>query len=277
MATKRVGNRPIKAVVTLADLHLGSTVALLPPGFVTLEGNEIKLNAIQEWLWECWSRANKFLEDELGDDPFALVLNGDLIEGNHHGTKQIWSPEVGDHKLAAIEVLSPLAAKAAVTFVVRGTECHVNNTEVSIADAINAAFNPETKNRAFDRLTLDVNGVRHVFRHHIGSTIRRGLAGTQLSTNLAEEQLEAVNNGEEIPRVVCCAHRHKHGIYQDDNGICVVSPPWQALTRFGHKVVSQARTKPGVFLIDHRNTQYGDLPQIKARLYDTPQPSAFRL
>lgn len=277
MPKKRPGNRPIKLIVCVADTHFGSTVALLPPGFTTLEGNEIQQNAIQEWLWQCWQRANQFIADVAGDDPYALVLNGDLIEGIHHGTKQVWSPEVADHARCAVETLRPLAEKAAKTFAIYGTEIHVGNSEVSIADSLQAEVNPETGKKAFERLVVDVNGVRHVFRHHIGSTIRRGLAGTQLSVNLAEEQLEAINNGEEIPRVVCVAHRHKYGTYKDDNGMCIVSPPWQALTRFGHKVVSQARTKPGVYLIDHRYTAYGALPEVHTQIYETPHPKAFRL
>lgn len=232
---------------------------------------------MQDWLWMCWIKANEFIEDTVGGKPYALVLNGDLIEGNHHGTKEIWSPEVGDHKLAALKILTPLANAAAKTFVIRGTEVHTNNTETSIADALAAEMNHETGIRSFDRLTLDINGVRNVFRHHIGTTVRRGLAGTQLSANLVEEQVEAVNNGEPIPRVVCCAHRHKFGWYRDDNGICVVSPPWQGLTRFGHKVVSQARTKPGVYILDYEGKQYGELPEVISRTYDTPKPQAIQL
>src|SRR3972149_5053317 len=52
--------RPRLAVV-IADIHAGSTVGLLPPGFVTKEGNEVKQNPLQEWLWACWQRANEFV------------------------------------------------------------------------------------------------------------------------------------------------------------------------------------------------------------------------
>lgn len=275
MAHKK--SRPITKIVCLADLHVGSTKGLLPPGFKTLEGNEIKLNAMQEWLWLCWERANQFIEDSVGDESYALVLNGDLMEGIHHHTKEVWTPEVKDMLEAAVQIVAPLAVNAAKTFVIRGTECHVGNNEESIAKIIGAYPDHQTGLHSFDRLTLDLNGVRHVFRHHIGTSVRRGLAATQLSANLVEEQIEAVNNGEPIPRVVCCAHRHKFGWYRDDNGICVVSPPWQGLTRFGHKVVSQARTKPGLYIIDHLGKQYGALPEIKSKLFDCPQPQAVRL
>lgn len=273
MATRR----GIEVVAVLSDIHAGSTKGLFPPGFETLEGQKVEQNVFQVWLWECWLRANAFLEETLDGAPFALVLNGDLIEGVHHGTKEIISPEVADHRLAAVAILEPLAKKAEKLFVVRGTECHVNNHEVSIGKELGAVRNSETGIHAFDRLTIDVCGVRCVFRHHIPASVRRNLSATQLSIQLAEEQLEAANNGEKIPRVVACAHRHKPGFYQDDNGLCFVSPPWQVLTRHGHKVVSPARTKPGIQILDWRGLAHGKLPRFIPRYYEAPKPQAIAL
>jgi hypothetical protein len=270
-------SKKIKLIVDLSDLHCGSSKALLPPGFVTLEDQPVPQNPIQRWLWPCWLRTQAFIGEVAGDDPFALVINGDIIEGVHHGTKEIISPEVADHRDAAVEVLAPLVKRAAKFFIVRGTECHVNNSEHSIGAQLGAVKNPESKLHVFDRLTLEIMGVRCVFRHHIGTTTRRGLAGTQLSMNLAEEQVEAANNGEPIPRVLCCAHRHKPGAYRDDNGLCVVTPAWQVLTRFGHKVVSQARCKPGVIILDWRNCHEGDLPHVHEKYFQARQPVAIKL
>lgn len=264
-------------VVVLSDIHAGSTKALLPPGFVTLEDQPVEQNPIQRWLWECWARADKYISGVTGSDPFALVLNGDLIEGVHHGTKEIISPEIADHRAAAVKIIEPLTKRAAKFFVVRGTEAHVNNHEQSIGEQLGAVKNPESKMHAFDRLTLEVAGVRCVFRHHIGTSMRRGLAGTQLSMQLAEEQVEAANNGEPIPRVLCCAHRHKPGVYRDNNGLCLVTPAWQVLTRFGHKVVSPARCTPGVIILDWRNCNEGDLPHIHEKYYQAPHPVAIKL
>ncbi len=249
----------------------------MPPGFKNFEGNEVRQNPMQEWLWECWGRLNLWIPEIVAGDPYALVLNGDLIEGNHHGTKQIISPSVGDHVNCAFTLLAPVAEKAERVFVVRGTECHVGENESALGDMLGAEMNTETGKRVFDRLTLDLNGVRNVFRHHIGTSMRRNLAGSGLSIALAEEQVEAANNGEPVPRVLCCAHRHKFGVYQDDNGLCVVTPPWQMLTRFGHKVVSPARTKPGGAFLDYRGKAEGQLPEVRSLSFRTPSPKAFAL
>lgn len=265
-----MSTRP-RLLAVFSDLHAGSTVALMPPGFVTIEGTAMEQTPLQSWLWQCWQDGQAWLADLVGQDPYALVLNGDLIEGAHHGTKQIISPDILDHVACALEIIRPMHAKAARTFVVRGTECHTGSTEHGIAQALKL---PDV---ARDRLTIDIAGVRCVFRHHIGTSTRRGLQGTQLSMQLSEEQVEAACNREPIPRVLCCAHRHVFGHWKDNHGLCVVSPPWQGLSRFAHKVVSQARTKPGLFVLDWRGVPDGELPHVHARTYDTPQPEAVTL
>lgn len=274
MATKPKAPR---AIVVVSDIHAGSTVALMPPKFTTLEGVVLEQNPMQRWLWDCWKNAQSWIADTMDGDPFALVLNGDLTEGVHHGTKQVISPDTGDHVECAIHLLRPLVSKAAKTFIVKGTECHTGNNEIVIGKALKTEINRETGLPAWDRLTIDIAGVRCVFRHHIGTSVRRGLAATQFSMQLAEEQVEAANNSEPIPRVLCCAHRHKFGSWEDDRGLAVVSPPWQLLSRFAHKVVSQARTKPGIYILDWRNRENGELPKLHRRLYDTPQPEAVAL
>ena len=272
-----MSNTKPRLVFVISDIHCGSTVGLLPPRFKTLEGQSVTQNPIQEWLWKCWLDSQEWIAKTAGKDPFALVLNGDLIEGNHHRTMQIISPDIGDHVESAIHCLRPLTAKAAKTYVIKGTECHSGNTETVIGKALKTEINDESGLPSWDRLTLDVNGVRCVFRHHIGTSVRRGLAGTQLSASLAEEQVEAANAGEAIPRVLCCAHRHKFGIYQDNNGVCLVSPPWQGLSRFGHKVVSQARTNPGLFALDFRGLAKGELPRVHSRVYESQRTAAVAL
>lgn len=268
----------IKRIVLISDLHVGSTKAVLPLGFKTKEGNEIWPNAVQKWLVECWVRMQDYVESVVGKDKYVLVFNGDLIEGIHHGTKEVWSPELGDQVAACIELLTPLAKRAEKTYVVRGTECHTNNHEQTVAQQIGAEANPDADGlHSFDRLTLDLNGVRCVFRHHVSQTTRRYLGGSQLSVHLAEEQLEAANNGEQIPRVVCFGHQHKFRLYQDDNGLALICPPWQGMTRHCHKVVSQARCKPGVVILDTKGQNYGQLPQIHVKLYECPHSTSMCL
>lgn len=232
-------------------------------------------NSWQEWLWECWGRAMKWKDKIADGSPYAVVVNGDVTEGIHHRSTQVVSGDPADHVEIAKEVLKPLAELANKTYIVKGTECHTHSAEVSIGKAIAAEVNDDTGKHAFDRLYLNACGVPCVFRHHIGTSIRMALEATQLSVALVEETAEAVKNGEQPPRIVCAAHRHKFGFFLNGRSMCIVSAPWQGLTRHGHKVVSQARTQPGIYALDWRGITDGELPILHYRTYDTP-PATYK-
>lgn len=266
-----------RLVFVVADIHAGSTLGLMPPEFTTGEGVVIQQNPFQKWLWSCWMDSMEWVKKTAGDSPYVIVLNGDLIEGCHHHTKQVISPDVSDHVDCAASILEGFVSKASRTFIIKGTECHTQNSEITLGKILKAERNKQTELPAWDKLYMDICGVRVVVRHHIGTSIRRGLSGTQLSLHLAEEQVEAANSNQTIPRVLCCAHRHKFGLYQDNNGICVVSPPWQGLTRYGHKVVPTAQTNPGIYALDWRGLPDGTLPRVHSIVYESEQPAAVKI
>ncbi len=264
-----------RVLVIVSDIHAGSTLALLPPDFESLEGNPIEQNPVQKWLWEAWRDATeKWLPKVLGKSPHALILNGDLREGVHHGTKQVISPDTADHDAASIAILKPLADKATKTFVTLGTESHVGGAEHSIARSLGAVrppkASPHSQAWAWDALSLKVAGLRCVFRHHVSTSSRLYLRASALSINLGNEQLEAANNGEEIPRVVGYGHRHTFDYYQRHNALCFTNPAWQVLSRFGHKVVASARPQPGIVVLDWRDKLDGELPEMHVKTYRMP-------
>lgn len=295
---------PVKRSELLAimsDPHCGSSVGLMPPRYKTLEGITVLQSPFQGWLWECWLDWIQFCKDVRGDSLMAGVINGDCIEGVHHGTKQIMSSDTGDHKGIAIESLGLFTDLCAKAYLVKGTECHVNSGEVSIAHALKLQVNPDFSRAltkiaekedpdepdgdektpegayVFQRLHLNVNGLPFVARHHMPTSMRRNLAATQLSIQLAEEQLEAANNGEPIPHILAMAHRHKTGHYQDDESLALVTGAWQGLTNFGHKVVSPSRCKPSGYILDWRGKQPGELPTVHFRRYRPPHQTTIDL
>lgn len=263
----------IRQLAIISDIHCGSTKALIPPNFQTLEGNPIGQSAIQQWLWECWNIGQDWLREQTQFDPYALIMNGDLTEGNHHGTKEIWSPEVGDHSKAAAEILEPCAARAAKTYVIRGTECHTASHEISVAKRIGAEVNPEHNQPFWDRLSMEVAGTAISIRHHFPATSRVYLEASQHSIQLGNAQLEALRAGETPPKIIIGAHRHRTGHYSDDHGLSIVTGAWQVLTRHGFKVVPDGRPCPSIYLLDWRNREDGELPEVKRIKFDAPKPN----
>ena len=266
-----------RTLVVLSDLHAGSVVALMPPTFVTANEQEVKQNALQAWYWKCWLKSLEWIDEVIGEDPAALLLNGDLIEGDHHRTTEIISRDIGDHIEIARLLLKPLAQRFQKTFITRGTECHTGNVEGALGKLIGAELNPETDKPVFDRLTLDICGVRLIARHHVSTTSRPWLEGNGLGMELAAEQLHAVRNGEPMPKVLCVAHRHVAGHYQGGEGLCLATPAWQGMTRHTFKVVPAARCKTGVYILDWRGVEDGCLPRVHRKLFEAPHAKAIAI
>ncbi len=265
----------IRLAVVLSDTHCGSTLGLLPPGFETLEGNEVKQNAAQRWLWECWTDANeRWIPGIVGKDKYALIINGDLIEGIHHGTSQVVSADVTDHVSAAVETMKPLTKNAAQTFVTVGTECHTKNTEHAIAKSIGATPDPNSKRGAWDKLYLTVAGVPCLFQHHISTTSRYYLRASRLSIAMGNEQLTAMGNGHTPPKVLGAAHCHLFDKYDNGKSLTFTTGAWQFGTRHVAKVATAGfqRPEPTIAILDWRDRKDGELPQFHSQVYTTPEP-----
>jgi hypothetical protein len=264
----------------LSDLHAGSTFGLLNDGFETGGGNEIGLNACQRFLWECWLDATtKWLPEIASGDKYALVINGDLCEGNHHGTREIISPAEEDHTKAACELLAPLTKNATQTFITVGTECHTKKNESAIAKAIGATPDPNTGSGAWDKLYMNVAGIPCTFQHHISTTSRWHLRGSRLSIALANEQATAVNHGHMPPRVLGAAHCHIFDKYDNGKALCFTTGAWQFGTRHVGKVATAGlqRPEPTIAALDFRDTKDGELPRFLSRVYTAPEPKGVTL
>lgn len=267
----------IKTLVVVSDIHAGSTSGLLPANFETLEGNAVKQNKFQAWLWSQWeTRVSETLE-KIGSSPFAVVLNGDALEGVHHGGHQIISTDATDHVRAAEQVLEPLIARASQKFVVYGTECHTATRENSLGKSIGAEKCDETNAFAWDHLPLTVHGCLNSFRHHVGTTARVYLESSQYSIAAVNERMEAARAGWPIPKMVWRAHRHRGGKWDDGVwGMCVTGG-WQGITRHGHKAVPGAIPMPSIALADWRGRSFGSLPQITNEPCLPPAPRGVTL
>lgn len=256
-----------KLVLLLSDLHIGSTVGLWPKGFVCNEGYEIGQNQFQKWLWECWTDMLKWADGVIGKDDFELVLNGDLVDGIHHRTLQVMSPDVGDQTAAVLDVLGRFVGKASRIHVVKGTECHTRNDEIRLGKCLDATRDPLTGQHAWDVLDLEVNGTLYNFAHHISATARPYLEASAHSIALGALTMSRARTGKPVPSVMCRAHRHRHGIWTDGNQMSVICGAWQGLTRYGYRVVPDAVPQPSAVILDARTTDKGDLPLVHQRVY----------
>lgn len=264
----------IKKIVVLSDLHCGSAVGLLPPALAETEDTlALRQNKVQEWLWRCWSDfTNRWLPIVLGGDPYALVVNGDLIDGVHHGTTQVIPDVVVQAKIAR-SLLTPLAFAAKATYVVRGTECHTRQSETIIGEWLGAKQEPGTKSFAWDNLTLKANGCPVSFSHHITTAAKPWSESAALANHLVAEQFRAQNRGWETPKVVVRSHRHVYGTFENGGGMMVVTPSWQAMTRYAKAVTADNVSTIGGVVLDFTGDE-GALPLVHRKLYTPKQARA---
>jgi len=76
-------------IVTISDLHCGCRLGLLPPEPVQLaHGLETKQNRLQKKLWRIWMEYWEWVHRNFADEECVLVVNGDAIDGDHHGSKK---------------------------------------------------------------------------------------------------------------------------------------------------------------------------------------------
>jgi len=97
-----------RLILVLSDLHVGSTVGLWPADFVSNEGNPIGQNHFQKWLWRCWIDMNAWAAKVTDGQPYDIVINGDIVDGIHHKTLQVMTPDLGDQVTAVKQILGEL-------------------------------------------------------------------------------------------------------------------------------------------------------------------------
>jgi len=260
-----------RLLVVVSDLHAGSSVGLLRPGFHTKDGNEIGLNETQKWLWSCWEDCWAWFYKLAEKDPFVLVVNGDLIDGSHHGTTELISNDESDHGIAAYHVLRQPAKKAHSVYITLGTEIHTKGHEHTIAYQLNAKTHnikmPKGEGGAWPTLDLTIAGTYCKFDHHIGASKRKYLTGTKMTAEYGDLIMRKAMAGHRIPKVVVRSHCHEFDAHDNGYGLIVTTPPWQCLNRFGRKVVPNASPTVGMVVLDWRYSEENCTPALHKRLH----------
>jgi len=244
-------NRPkIPNVVCISDTHIGCKLALMSPaGAVLDEGNTVLPSAFQLRMWEHW----RYFWDEwvpmaTHGEPFAVVHNGDAIDGVHHqGTTQ-WSQCLADQRTHAELILGPVVAACEGRYYhIRGTEAHVGKSateEEQLAKSLGAV---RSRDGHYARWDLWKTFGDHLlnFSHHIGTTSSAQAETTALTGELASAFTEAGQWGHRPPSVIVRSHRHRQSEIRLPASwgyaTVLVTPAWQGKTPYVHRL-KQGRT-----------------------------------
>jgi hypothetical protein len=201
----------------------------------------------------------------------GLMLMGDLIDGKHHHTIQLFSADWNNHVMCAVECLKERADRARRVWAVRGTEVHVHRWEETIAQMLGAERHPLFGERCPNLWQLRVRGALAHFQHHIGVTGIKRLEAGGLGRALMDEITNYADAGWDVPRVAARSHRHVHGLYSNGKRLIVANPAWQWPTDYVNaKHAGQGPPQVGLVVLDWRNSQHDALPEVRTFLRSPP-------
>ena len=103
----------VNNIVVISDLHCGCQLGLCPPK-VRLDNGGIHLSSeMQRKVWTRWLEWwDVWVPIYTKDEPWDLVVNGDCLDGVHHGSVTQISQNLSIQAEIAKAILEPIVAKA---------------------------------------------------------------------------------------------------------------------------------------------------------------------
>ena len=231
--------------VFISDLHCGSPMGLMPPKQWQLRGANVSPNKLQRLTWRVFAKHTTGIGAIRDGKRLIVVLNGDMVEGDHHQNKQIVTTYNHEQEAIAIETLDRGlsnmgfdADSGDLLYMVRGTNSHVGESEERIARDLGAApYIPDSNEETGDgkychpALKLNVSGVRVWATHKIANAGRGANRGNALRNRLRDNYFDALREGIVPPDYLVSAHFHQrlhspyaYGDYRADGFIL---PPYK--------------------------------------------------
>lgn len=240
----------VTTVVVVSDTHCGCQYGLYNPRRPVMRdvgGGHVPSRG-QRDLWALWERFSKeWLRKTIGDKPFALVLNGDILDGRHHRSITQITQNLADQQRIAHRVLDDLVSRAHSKYFVRGTPAHVGEAgenEERLAEAF-GAIPDEAGQRSRWELWLRIGKHLAHFSHHIGISQSLVSEATALVGEYNIMAAEAAKAGRRPADIIVRSHRHRHMEVtiptSRGHARVFVTPAWQLTSPFAKKVSPTAR------------------------------------
>lgn len=231
-------------LIVVSDLHCGCQLGLCPPDGVSLdEGGEYRPSNLQLKMWSRWQEFwEEWVPRVTRGEPYAVLCNGDAIDGVHHQSVTQITHNLADQGKIAYEVLAPVIEKASKYIHIRGTEAHSGKSgqeEERLAEKLGAQKNEQGQYAQW-RVVLRVGRGLVLVSHNIGRTSSAAYETSAPQRALLNAIYRAAKANREIPDVVVRSHRHRHieTKIKTYKGYCrsCVTAGWQLMTPFGYRI-----------------------------------------
>lgn len=252
--TKKRSPRPINNLVVVSDSHCGCRSGLCLGEASLDDGGAYQPSDAQQAVAEHW---DEFWDDWVPDvchgEPFAVVVNGDSLDGVHHGAVTQVSQNLSDQRRIALTALKPVYELCeGRLYIIRGTEAHVGKSgqnEETLAEEL-GAVQDERGQYSRHELWIRVGRGLCQIMHHIGVTGSSHFESSAVMKELAESYAEAGRWHNEPPDVVVRSHRHRHIEVRVPTklgyGISFVTAGWQLKTPFTYRIAGGRITTPQI-------------------------------
>lgn len=250
MATKR-----IQSLVVVSDIHAGCQLGLCPPAGALLDNaGRYMPSDFQAKTWAWWQEFWRWVKKATRGEPFAVVHNGDAVDGVHHNSTTQITHNLTMQGNIAYDVLAPIVELCHGRYYhIRGTDAHGGKSgqeEEALARRLGAI--PSKKGQyARDALWKYVGGKQEILcniLHTIGTTGSMGFATTALRKEIVRAYVEAGCWRRRPPDVVIRSHRHTADLVANPTwntrGFSVVTPGWQGKTGFAWRIAGARLSEP---------------------------------
>src|ERR1035437_6784210 len=206
----------VKHIIVVSDLHCGCKFGLCLPKFKLDEGGTYQSSIYQREVYKRWLEFwNSWVPMVTKGEKYIVVVNGDVIDGNHHNSTTQITHNIKDQRNLAVELLTPVinAPKCKSLYMIRGTEVHVGQSgdnEEAVAEALGAVPNSDGQYARWDMKLIFGSKDQVVdFTHHISTTSSHAYESTALTKEYTDACTEAGKWNEKVPSILVRSHRHR--------------------------------------------------------------------
>lgn len=245
-------------LVSLSDMHSGSTTALFPNRQMTfIHGGKPAIIASptseQKQLHDHWVHCGKNIKAMAKSKRLIVVHNGDAIDGNHHGSIQIITPNQKHQTDIHIELMDELLKLSGFSVkngdelhYTSGTESHTEWAEYGIKEYYNALGA-----QYHDEMQINVNGRLVWYTHHGANAGKGANEGNGVRGWLRDIYFDCLKSGITPPDMITTSHYHKahYQPYTDGYNHTIhgqILPSWQRKTRYAYRVAPFQRNDIGM-------------------------------
>jgi len=203
---------PKTVILWVSDMHSGSPVALYPDSTLPLMNGPRGPSRLQLEIYKHWRFVLDYTAEARKDaDKMVLIILGDVIENNHHASKEVISSYLTDHQKIAETLLREAkeVTRPDVIYFVDGTPDHAGENEYILADVLGGErYAPGKFTWPILKKTV---GSKLIYAAHHGASPGRGVNfGNGLRNYMRNLVYACAGYGQPVPDLIVYGHHHAH-------------------------------------------------------------------